>query len=241
MSGIGSNLIEITPADESGSNSNDPLSGIINGIPGLAPLIDNLTSSIGQSVDDLQGELLSNLTKALGVKDMYILYVSKICQGDLQNRNDPNSDVNIDKCTSYHDGSTGKTRSTSTALKLCVEVSPSGRTVLSHEVELIRLSSSPGLLNISNSIPSSLTVGPAQVSVPLIASVKSSLNSIVNLAVGAATAMFALLIIGCIASGLTAVGSGMSSLLSRPCAALTTHSENMPSDCLRRLDFTICT
>lgn len=240
MSGIGSNLIEITPADESGSNSNDPFSGIINGIPGLAPLLDNLTSSIGQSVDDLQGELLSNLTKSLGVKDMYLLYVSKICQGDLQNRNDPNSDVNIDKCTSYHDGSTGKARSTSTAPRLCVEVSPSGRTVLSsHEVELIRLSSSPGLLNISNSIPSSLTVGPAQVSVPLIASVKSSLNSIVNLAVGAATAMFALLIIGCIASGLTAVGSGMSSLLSRPCAVLTTHLENMPNDCLRRLDSTI--
>lgn len=67
--------------------------------------------------------------------------------------------------------------------------------------------SEPGLTNITNSIPSSLTVGTAQVSVPLVATLKQSLQSTVNLAATAATVMMVLLIIGCISTAFTAVGS----------------------------------
>jgi hypothetical protein len=65
-----------------------------------------------------------------------------------------------------------------------------------------------GLTNITNSIPSSLTVGTAQVSVPLVATLKQSLQSTVNLAATAATVMMVLLIIGCINTAITAIGSG---------------------------------
>lgn len=67
--------------------------------------------------------------------------------------------------------------------------------------------SKPGLTNITNSIPSSLTVGTAQVSVPLVATLKQSLQSTVNLAATAATVMMVLLIIGCISTAATAIGS----------------------------------
>lgn len=66
----------------------------------------------------------------------------------------------------------------------------------------------PGLANISNSIPSGFTVGTAEVSVPLVETLKTSISSIVNLAIGAATAMQVLMIIGTVAAGLTALGSG---------------------------------
>lgn len=65
-----------------------------------------------------------------------------------------------------------------------------------------------GLTNISKSIPSSFTVGTAEVSVPLVETLKTSISSIVNLAIGAATAMQVLMIIGTVAAGLTALGSG---------------------------------
>lgn len=105
MSGLGGNLIEVQPASAS---SNDPLGGIINGIPGLAPILDNITASIGDGLSDLQGSILGNLTGSLGIKDMYILYVTKMCQGDFQNPSSPNSNVNIDSCYSYHDGGSGE-------------------------------------------------------------------------------------------------------------------------------------
>ncbi|KAI7779713.1 hypothetical protein LA080_000400 [Diaporthe eres] len=173
---IGQDLIQITPTDQtsgSGGSSNDPLGGlggIINGIPGLNGILDNLTNSVDQGLNDLSGTILGNLTEALGVKDTYRLYATKMCQGSFRNEDDPNSGVDIDSCFTYRD-------------------------------------QGQGLTNITNSIPSSLTVGTAQVSVPLVATLKQSLQTTVDLAATAATVMMVLLIIGCISTAATAIGS----------------------------------
>ncbi|KKY38899.1 putative sur7 protein [Diaporthe ampelina] len=173
---IGQDLIQITPADQSSGSdgsSDDPLGdleGIINGIPGLDGILDNLTNSVDQGLNDLSGTILGNLTEALGVKDTYRLYTTKMCQGSFRNEDDPDSGVDIDACFTYRD-------------------------------------QGQGLTNITNSIPSSLTVGTAQVSVPLVATLKQTLQSTVSLAATAATVMMVLLIIGCISTATTAIGS----------------------------------
>lgn len=111
---IGQDLIQITPADQSsssGSSSNDPLGGlggIINGIPGLSGILDNLTNSVDQGLNDLSGTILGNLTEALGVKDTYRLYTTKMCQGSFRNEDDPSSSVDIDSCFTYRDQGQGK-------------------------------------------------------------------------------------------------------------------------------------
>lgn len=105
LSGIGGNLVQVQPTTPS---SNDPLGGLINSIPGLGSVLDNITSSIGGGLSDLQGSILGNLTSALGVKDVYILYASKMCQGDFQNPSDANSDVKVDSCYTYSDGGAGE-------------------------------------------------------------------------------------------------------------------------------------
>ncbi|KAL1861408.1 hypothetical protein Daus18300_008939 [Diaporthe australafricana] len=106
---IGQDLIQITPADQtsgSSGSSNDPLGalgGIINGIPGLDGILDNLTNSVDQGLNDLSGTILGNLTEALGVKDTYRLYTTKMCQGSFRNEDDPSSSVDIDSCFTYRD------------------------------------------------------------------------------------------------------------------------------------------
>lgn len=105
LSGVGGNLVQVQPTTPS---SNDPLGGLINSIPGLGSVLDNITSSIGSGISDLQGSILGNLTSALGVKDVYILYASKMCQGDFQNPSDANSDVKVDSCYTYSDGGAGE-------------------------------------------------------------------------------------------------------------------------------------
>lgn len=70
-----------------------------------------------------------------------------------------------------------------------------------------------GLMNISNSIPSSFTIANTQVAVPAVNSLQGSLKSIVSLTVGVSTALTVLLVITCIGSAFTAVGSGTSCAL----------------------------
>ncbi|POS75753.1 hypothetical protein DHEL01_v205842 [Diaporthe helianthi] len=179
---IGQDLIQITPADQSSGTegtSNNPLGGlggIINGIPGLDGILDNLTNSVDQGLNDLSGTILGNLTEALGVQDTYRLYTTKMCQGRFRDENDPDSDVDIDLCFTYRD-------------------------------------QGQGLTKITNSIPSALTVGTAQVSVPLVATLKQSLQSTVDLATTAATVMMVLLIVACISTAITAIASSKNPVL----------------------------
>ncbi|KAJ4424142.1 hypothetical protein N0V82_001190 [Gnomoniopsis sp. IMI 355080] len=162
-SSVGSNLVTISPTD---SDSSSGLGSIINSIPGLDGILNNITQEIGNGLSDVQGEIFGALVSALGVKDYYILYASDMCEGDSSG----NGGINVTKCYSYHD-------------------------------------EGQGLMNISSSIPSSFTVGNTQVAVPAVATLQGSLSSIVNLAAGVSTALMVLLIITCISSGFTAIGS----------------------------------
>lgn len=103
-SSVGSNLVTIGPAD---SSSSDPLGSIISSIPGLEPILNNVTQGIGDGLSDVQGQIVGALVSALGLKDFYLLYASKMCEGDLNDNNNPDSGINVDKCYSYHDGSQG--------------------------------------------------------------------------------------------------------------------------------------
>ncbi|KAJ4391805.1 hypothetical protein N0V93_005425 [Gnomoniopsis smithogilvyi] len=172
-SDVGANLVTIEPS----TSSSDPLGSIISSIPGLEPILNNITQEIGDGLSDVQGQIVGALVSSLGLRDFYLLYASKMCEGDLNS----NGGIKVDKCYSFHDGG-------------------------------------QGLMNISNSIPSSFTIANTQVAVPAVSSLQGSLKSIVNQAVAVSTALMVLLIITSIASGLTAVGSVLGIL--RPMARL---------------------
>lgn len=95
----------VTAAD---SSSSDPLGTIISSIPGLEPILDNVTQGIGNGLSDIQGQIVGSLTSGLGLKDFYLLYASKVCEGTLGGNNDSISGIEVDRCYSYHDGSAGE-------------------------------------------------------------------------------------------------------------------------------------
>ncbi|KAH8898946.1 hypothetical protein GQ53DRAFT_878248 [Thozetella sp. PMI_491] len=105
---VGQDLITVTPANLNNPNPNDPLSGFLGGIDGLfGGLLSNITGQIDKGIQDIEGEILGNLTKALGVKDTYVLYLTKLCEGTYQNAKDPNSPVTLTYCAAYDDTSHG--------------------------------------------------------------------------------------------------------------------------------------
>lgn len=87
---------------------NDP-TGITSGLNGiLGGLLGNLTNQLGSGIQDVEGQLMGNLTQALGVKDTYNLFLTKMCEGDYANENDPSTKTNIKSCFSYDDKGQGK-------------------------------------------------------------------------------------------------------------------------------------
>ncbi|KAF6834895.1 sur7 protein [Colletotrichum musicola] len=87
------------PSDPTGITSG--LTGILDG------LLGNLTNQIGNGVQDIEGQLMGNLTQALGIKDSYNLFLTKMCEGNYANENDPNTKTDITRCSSYDDKSSG--------------------------------------------------------------------------------------------------------------------------------------
>lgn len=94
----------MSAADDSDTGA---LGGLINSIPGLDSVLDNLTNSVGSGLNDVQGEILGTLTSGLGLQQYYALYTTKLCQGNFTN-NSPDSDVSISGCYSYTDESHGE-------------------------------------------------------------------------------------------------------------------------------------
>lgn len=88
----------------SDTSSSDPLGSIISSIPGLDSILNNLTQQIGDGLSDVQGEVVGALVSGLGLKDFYILYATKMCEGNTNS----NRGINVDKCYSYHDEGQGK-------------------------------------------------------------------------------------------------------------------------------------
>lgn len=108
-------VVNDTDSDRSTSNSTVGIpdflnpSGIFDGLEDtFNNVFDNLTDGINQGVMDLQGELLGSLTKTLGIKDVYVLYLSKICEGKFRNSDDPDSSFEITGCSKYSDSGQGK-------------------------------------------------------------------------------------------------------------------------------------
>ncbi|KAK2043094.1 hypothetical protein LZ31DRAFT_525042 [Colletotrichum somersetense] len=165
---VGENIIKIQAANNTNGNGNgggllpglnDP-TGITQGLGNaLGGLLGNITNSIGDGVQDIQGQLIGNLTQLLGVKDNYRLYLTKMCEANYADENNPKSKVTVTNCASYDDKKSG-------------------------------------LRNITDSIPSSFTVGTANVSVPLVAALAGELGAIGDLGSGGAKAMTAILAIG---------------------------------------------
>lgn len=98
----------MAPVSDTANNSNPRggIGGFFDTIFG--PIIDNITAAIDAEVDDLQGQIASNLIKGLGLKDVYNLYLSKACEGDFDTPGDPKSDVTITNCVDYEDRQHGK-------------------------------------------------------------------------------------------------------------------------------------
>jgi hypothetical protein len=206
---LGGDLIEITRDGSSnggdsgnGGNAGLPLPGggtlptpggaigdLFGGLRGsLDSVLDDMVNAINSGVGDLQSSILGNLTDALGVKDNYRLYLSEICEGSLSDPNYPSSQIRMQKCVPYSETKEG------IESECCVLV-----------IELTL--TSKGLRNITNSIPSSLSVGGTTVSVPLVEALTQTLDSLLSLATHGSRALLALRIISVISNGTVMLAS----------------------------------
>ncbi|KAK1978185.1 hypothetical protein LZ30DRAFT_599711 [Colletotrichum cereale] len=115
---VGESIIRIQAANNTNGNGGGG-GGLLNGLPGdptgitqgigstLGGLLGNLTNSIGDGVQDIQGQLVGNLTELLGVKDNYRLYLTKICEATYADESNPDSKVTVNNCKSYDDKASG--------------------------------------------------------------------------------------------------------------------------------------
>lgn len=126
-----------------------------------------MTGQIDQGVQDLSGQIMADITQALGIKDVYNLFLNKLCEGYYVDANDPHSAVRITRCSTYDD-------------------------------------EFAGLRNITRSIPSSFQLGTTTATIPLIAALARTTDSLTRLVSAASLAMQALLILACLGAGLTA-------------------------------------
>lgn len=94
---MGSGLVQVTAAPDSDTGA---LGGLINSIPGLDSILDNITNSVGSGLNDLQGDLLGGVASALGLQQYYALYTTNMCQGNFTSTSDE-ADVAIQECYSY--------------------------------------------------------------------------------------------------------------------------------------------
>lgn len=98
---VGHQIVQLTP----GSNT-----GTIEGIfeDDTSRSLVNITAAVDDGVEDIQGQVVSNLVKKLGVKDTYKLYLTKACEGDYENPDDPHSSAAMTRCVDYEDRKHGK-------------------------------------------------------------------------------------------------------------------------------------
>lgn len=104
-SGIGTGIVQVKAADD--SQTSGALGGLINSIPGLDSILDNLTNSVGDGLDDAQGQILGSLASGLGLQDYYALYTTKSCQGNFTS-NATDADVDFSSCSSYSESGAGE-------------------------------------------------------------------------------------------------------------------------------------
>jgi hypothetical protein len=106
MSKAGQNLIQIRPVNDTKGNTNptNPIE-VLEGM--FDDFLRNITSAIGRGVDDIQGQLVGELTKSVGLKDVYRFYLATICEGELNNPGNANSGFKMTSCYGYEDDQKG--------------------------------------------------------------------------------------------------------------------------------------
>jgi len=95
---VGRDLVRLSPATSAGSGPIDAFFGDV---------VANLTSLFDSAVQDLQGQIVGNLTRALGVRDFYSLFLTGVCQGDYEDPLDPYSGMSVTECVPYSDSRRG--------------------------------------------------------------------------------------------------------------------------------------
>lgn len=87
----------------------DPTGGMLDPIlSGLDDAIQGIGNEINDGLQDIEGDIIGNLTSAVGLADRYDIYTRTICSGHLENENDPNSDITMDDCVGFKDAGSGR-------------------------------------------------------------------------------------------------------------------------------------
>lgn len=160
----------------------------------LEPIIGNLTDSINNGLEDAINQIAEALVDSAGLKDFYYLYVNSICEGNLANGTRGNDDgVVVDKCSSYGDKSAGNLA----FLKA------------THYLKGAMTYMATGLNNLLPNVQSSVVIGTTNISIPLIAELTHSIETLSSGITTLGRALLAFLII-------SMIGSGVSMLVALP-------------------------
>lgn len=202
MTKAGQSQIEITPSNNGPASGNaDPnsIQGILNGL--INGISNNLTGMINGAVQDLQGQLIGNVTRSLNLKDTYVMFMTRQCEGDYLDRLNPSSEIRITDCYSYDDKSKGE------FFFLFFLWDSEQRKEGTKKKSNADNNHNPGLRRISTSIPSTFTVATANVTVPLIQVMSTTLGLLVDVITIGSRFMTAMLVIGVIGTGVAVLGS----------------------------------
>lgn len=151
----------------------------------MSNLSSNLTDAVNDSLGDLINDVVEGVVKQAGVRDLYYIYLQKICSGSFATKNDSNADgVKVADCRSWEDAGNSAT-------------SP----FICHENQL----TNPGISVLSKSLHSSVVIGDTRITIPLLAKLTSSLDGILHLFGAIRRTTFAFLIITLIGSILSVV------------------------------------
>lgn len=116
-SSLGQNIIEVSrdgqTTDNGGGGGGNGIEGtpgdLLDGLRGaFEGLLDGMVDQINGGIQDLQSSILGNLTESLGIRDVYTLHLSRICEGSLAVPDDRSSAVDLDRCVPYDDTRQGK-------------------------------------------------------------------------------------------------------------------------------------
>ncbi|ORY67283.1 uncharacterized protein BCR38DRAFT_522248 [Pseudomassariella vexata] len=104
---VGAGTIQFNTADGNLGSGTGVDGGLLGGLlSGLDGLIDNATGQINSELANLESEIITNVTNAIGIKDEYNIYMQNICEGNLANETNPES-VKIVKCPKFNEVSDG--------------------------------------------------------------------------------------------------------------------------------------
>ncbi|KAL1655266.1 sphingolipid delta-4 desaturase [Didymella pomorum] len=162
-------------------NPNNPLNGLGNSLGDIA---SNLTDVVNDGLGDAVNGVVAGVVNQTGIKDFYFVFVQRICSGSFVSEDGIDADaVKIDDCRSYEEAGDSKSDCQNADSEL----------------------TSADITALSKRVRSSIVIGDTQVSIPLLARLISSLDSVVDNVNALRKAVLAFLIITMIGSMLSTV------------------------------------